>query len=412
MPAVAYRPADPDSQVVSLVFQDTGLRVDRWLSYEVRSNFLTPADSFHFVVAAEGLPVDIPLKVGVAIRLSVEGRVLIDGYVDAIETSADRSSGWVHHVRGRDRLGQALDCVAEPTFQLKEGGTLAELLQRLFKPLGWVRENQYKLDNEANRNAKTGLRGTPTSKGKKRKPLKTFVLHQTKPYNHESVYHFGSRVAQRHGLWIWASADGESLIISEPDFDQEPIFSLQRSIGGGGNIISGSVTRDMTDQPSVIVADSSSGGGEFGKGRCRAHMNNPAFEIDLDSAVALFERVASGPQLIFGGEPFKKERMRQFRPMFLHDEESKTQEQIQRYVRREMSLLVRKSLVAHYVVEGHGQVVDGGFVAWAPDTVVKVSDEPADLDESMYVLGVNFTKSRTGGTQTSLELIRLGSIMF
>lgn len=417
MPAVAYKPSAPDSQEVSLTLRESGTKVTGWTSYEVASNFLTPADSFHFTLGVDerGLPEGVRqhLKIGVAVRLHVEGRVLIDGYVDAIEVSADRGGGWTYSVRGRDRLGQALDCVADPAFQLKEGGSLAELLKRLFAPLGWSTDEHFKLDNAANRNAKAGVRGISISKGKRHKPLKGFVLHQTKPYNHESVFHFASRVAQRHGLWIWASADGETLIVSEPDFEQEPIFSLRRSFDGTGNVVSGTVTRDMTNQPSCIIADSYSGGGEFGKGRCRVHMNNPAFEIDLDSAVALFEKVPSGPQLLFSATPLKKETMRPFRPMFLHDEESKTQEQLERYVRREMSLLVRQSLAANYQVEGHGQDVGGGFVAWAPDTLVDVFDEPAGLDEAMYVLGVHFSKGRGGGgTTTSLELIRLGSIAF
>ena len=105
--------------------------------------------------------------------------------------------------------------------------------------------------------------------------------------------------------------------------------------------------------------------------------------------------------------------MRPFRPMFLHDEESKTQLQLQNYVKREMSLLVRKALTARYTGEGHGQGVGDGFVAWAPDTIVDVFDEPAGLDEPMYVMGVRFSKARVGrGTTTSLDLIRLGAIAF
>ena len=100
------------------------------------------------------------------------------------------------------------------------------------------------------------------------------------------------------------------------------------------------------------------------------------------------------------------------RPVFLHDDESKTQEQLNNFVRREMSLAVRKSLTAEYTVEGHGQKNedDGGFVPWDIDTVVDVLDDVAGIAERMYVVGRGFEKSRQSGTTTRLELIRLHSI--
>jgi prophage tail gpP-like protein len=99
-----------------------------------------------------------------------------------------------------------------------------------------------------------------------------------------------------------------------------------------------------------------------------------------------------------------------FRPLFLHDEESKTQEQLNFFVKRTMSELLRKSLVCHYTVEGHGQNVDGVFVPWDIDRVVEVHDEPGGVDERMWIIGRTFEKSRSGGTFTRLELVRLYSI--
>ena len=408
---------------------DYGRDINRWVSYEFSEDFLTPTDSFSFVLGTDesGLEPDQRkmLKLGGRIRLYIDDLVLAEGFVDSIEVSASRSGGWTYAIHGRDRLGQTLDTIADPTFQLKDGGTLAELLKRLFSPFGWVGDAHFDIDNAANRDARSGIRGTKTSKGTKTKPLKSFVLHQTKPYNHESVFHFASRVAQRHGLWLWCTADGEKLIVGQPDFDQEPIFALNRGRDGRGNILSGSVKYDMTDQPSVIIADSYSGGGEFGKGRCRAYIVNPLLGMTddgehTDEVKAVVARLSPGttkrpPVENTLALAFVKSRAASvpFRPMYLHDDESKTQEQLNAFVKREMSLMYRKALTAHYVVEGHGQVVDDRFVAWAPDTIVEVDDEAADLAEEMYVLGVHFSKARGGsGTTTRLDLIRRHSIAF
>jgi prophage tail gpP-like protein len=423
---IAYQPDQPDLQSIKLVLPDSdNVAIDRWTSYEFSTDFLTPADSFHFELGLDegGLPEDQKdaLRFGARLELRLESATLAAGRIDALEVSTDRNSGGHYTVRGRDALGQALDIVADPTFQLKEGGTLAELLKRLFAPLGWTDDSHFEIDPAADREARSGIRGKPMTRGGKKKapkPLKSFVLHQTKPYNHESVFHFASRVAQRHGLWIWASADGKKLIVGKPDFDQEAVFELRRSADGHGNILSGSVSYDMTDQPSMILADGFSGGGEFGKSRIRAYAINPILGLDdngneIPEIAKVLEThkgavkvdIPKGSFLLRGaGIPF--------RPMFLHDDESKTQEQLENFVKREMSLLVRKAVSAHYVVEGHGQTINGNFVAWAVDTVVHVVDDAADLEEDLYVLGVHFSKSRSGGTTTRLDLVRLGSITF
>jgi prophage tail gpP-like protein len=422
--SVDYRPNDPDGQTVRLRIMDAGVDLTRWKSYDFSEDFLTPSDSFHFTLGDEQLSEDQreAIKMGARVRLYVERLVMAEGYIDSVEVSADRNGGLTYAISGRDRLGQTLDTVADPQFQLKDGGTLADLLIRLFTPFGWTGETHFNIDNEANRNARTGTRGTPTTKGGKKKgprPLKSFVLHQTKPYNHESVFHFASRVAQRHGLWIWCTADGEQLIVGKPEFDQEPIFRLRRDRGGNGNILSGSVRYELTDQPTMLVADSFSSGGEFSKGRCKAYIVNPLLGLtdegeytpEVKAVLAKHPRAVENtlPGAAF---PFRAANI-PFRPMYLHDDESKTQEQLNNFVKREMSLLYRKALTCHYEVEGHGQTVDGNFTAWAADTVVDVFDEAAELTERMYVLGVHYSKQRGGnGTTTRLDLVRLHSIEF
>ncbi len=426
---VPYSPDDPDSQSVKLTFVDDGVKVDTWLDYEFGSDFLTPSDSFSFRLSAGegGLPDELrnAMKLGARVRLNLESSLLADGRVDSVEISADRGAGLVYAVHGRDRLGQTLDAVTDPTFHLKSGGTLADLVKRVFAPYGWSGDEHFEIDNAANRDARKGNRGIRTRSAKtstkiSKRKLSSFVLHQTKPYNHESVFHFASRVAQRHGLWIWASADGEKLILSKPDFDQEPDFILHRGRDGLGNILSGTVSYNLTDQPTILVADGFSvgGRGEFGKGRTKAYIINPLLGLTdaaepTDEVKALLKKHPGAVEntLASASFPFRSAGI-PFRPMFLHDDESKTQDQLNAYVKREMSLLYRKALTASYVVEGHGQTIEDSFVTWAPDTVVDVMDELGELRERMYVLGVHFSKSRGSGTTTKLDLVRLRSIDF
>jgi prophage tail gpP-like protein len=415
-----YSPTPPDTQRIRLRVMDEQVDLTRWTSYSFASNFLTPSDGWSCTVADNLLPEKqlSALRIGARVRLYVDEFPLAEGYIDSVEIEASRQSGTTYSIHGRDRLGAAVDAVADPRTQFKDGATLAEFLKQIFEPFGWVGDDSFEIDSSANRDAKNGgIRGTTTRTGKKgTKPLKSFVLHQLKPHNHEGLFRFASRVSERFGLWIWPSADGEKLIVSKPDFEQEPAYKLWRTRDGNTNILSGTVKWDGTDQPSVIVADGFSGGGEFGKGRIKSLCINPYFGYEeggfiSDDVQAVLDKYPEAKRVDFVVQPFaiRAPRMPP-RPVFLHDEESKTQEQLDFFVKRTMSELLRKSLVCHYTVEGHGQTVDGVFVPWDIDRVVEVQDEPGNVNERMWILGRTFEKSRSGGTFTNLELVRLYSI--
>ncbi len=418
----------PDKEQVVLRIMDAQITLNHWTQYSFNSHFLTPSDAFSFTYADSEIPENIrdALTLGARVRLQINNIILADGHIDSLEVKADRSTGLVYEISGRDRLGLAVDSVADPTKQFKEGQTLADALKDLFGPFGWASDDSFVIDNEANRGLSTGALHSGKhghrafSGGKKTlgRPLKTVVLHQLKPYYHEGLFAFASRICQRFGLWIWCSVDGEQLIVGKPDFEQDPLFQLRRKANGDCNMLQGSAHFSMADQPTVIIADGFSGGSEFGKGRIKSICVNPYFGVDkdgfvLDSVSQLLLKYPDAKQVQMTTQPFKRREVNlPIRPMYLHDDESKTQEQLDNFVRREMSLLLRKSLTMHVTTEGHGQLVDGNFVGWAPDTVVDVQDDVTGVHERMWVLSRTFHKSRSGGTKTDLELVRLNSLQF
>ncbi len=417
-----YTPATPDRQVVRLRVMDAQVDLTRWTSYRFGTHLLRPTEGWSCTVADGELAAEQAdaLQVGARVRLYVDQAPLAEGYMDGIEISASRGAGVAYQVHGRNRLGLAVDAIADPTLQFKQGASLLAVLKGIFGPFGWANDDDFTVDNAVNRNAKTGgIRGTPTTKGGKKKgprPLKDFINHQLKPHNHEGVYAFAARITERHGLRIWCSADGEKLIVSTPDYEQEPRYQIRRDRTGGTNVLEGTVNFDGSDQPSIIFADGFSGGGEFGKGRVKAFCVNPYFGVDkdgfvLDEVSRLISKYPDAQQVTMTVQPYRRRSLGvPMRPVFLHDDESKTQAEINNFVRREMSLLLRKSLVANYTVEGHGQNVEGVFTPWDIDTVVDVQDDLAGVNERMYVIGRVFEKSRQSGTVTHLELVRLNSL--
>ncbi len=420
-----YTPNSPDREEVVLTLRDTsdGTTITRWNDYSFTNHFLNPSDAFSFTIGDEDLSptVRAALTLGASVRLTVNQAVLADGFIDSIEINADRASGVVYQISGRDRLGLAVDSVADPTMQFKPGMTLADAVKTIFTPFGWATDDAFVVDNSANRDLRTGAtRGTKSTKSGKHhgRPLKNIELHQLKPHNHEGVFAFASRIAQRFGLWIWSYANGEKLVLGQPDFEQEPLYQLRRNASGSTNVLSGAAHFSMLNQPTVIIADGFSGAAEFGNTRLKSVCVNPYFGVlatgqDLPEVTQLLANhpTAHRVDMLVDAGPQRPVNI-PLRPLYLHDDESKTQEQLDNFVKREMSLLMRQSLTCHYQVEGHGQMVGGEFSAWGSDTVVDVQDDVAGVHERMYILGCTYTKSRSSGTHTSLELIRLNSIQF
>ena len=424
MTAPAYNP-NPERETVSLGIVDAGLAITNFISYRYTESFTTPSDAFSFVIEDAYFD-DLTRSAvvpGAKVTLTLEGNAQCTGYIDSVEKSADRSSGVVWTISGRDVLGQAIDCGIDPTTNFNPGFTLDQFLAAVFAPYGWSQVTHFADDNSANRGVITGQkRGTPTSK--KGKPLKKFVLHQLKPYPKEGAYAFAARVCQRQGLWIWPSSDGQQLVVGKPDFEQTPYTLLQRlNNGGGTNVLSGSVKFDVADQPNIILADGFAGGASFGHSKMQALMVNPAVTYQPGGVGANYQSIgayttflAKYPRAVrlpprSGAATYVQQYTPTLRVMYLHDDESKTPDELANFVYRQMALQMQHGLRAHYTVYGHGQIFgDGAFTPWAVNTVVDVQDEVGGLTEPMWVLSRTFNKSRRSGTTTDLELIRLYSL--
>lgn len=413
-----FFPSTPEREEIVLVLKDSRLEVKNFTEYEFNSNFLTPTDGFSFAIGAERLSDELQaaLLPGAAVELRLNGVVQATGYIDSIDISASHEGGRVWRIEGRDALAQAVDACADPTQSLKEGQTLADALKTIFKDFGWSDDKHFAVSDDANIDVKSSKARAKTkrseAKGFSRRALRQYKLHQTRPYMHESVFEFASRITQRLGLWLWASADGKTLIVDQPDFAQEPLQRLDRNAKGSTNVLDGTVKRDVTDQITHLVADGYSGGGEFGKSRVKIIMENKA--VKPKTPPDLSKYVAAGA-VIVNGPDFPKQNVMtvpRARVLFGHDDESQDIDQLTSYARREMALAQRKSLTARYTVEGHGQNTPDGFIPWIVNTTVQVEDEAAGLSEILYVLGRTFRKSRSGGTSTHLDLIRLNTLVF
>ena len=400
---IRVRPATPGASPVEFT---------RFLQYHYCENYLSPSDEFWFEIAEKELsPTDAAaLQAGSVVQVLVDGNVQSVGILDEPEATVDRGSGSLVRCSGRDQMSLAVDGQVDPHLRFKPSMTLADIVQDCYGPLGFT---DFQIDNEANRNVITGqARGTPTSK--RGKPLKSFVLHQEKPYPNEGVYQFTSRIAQRFGLWIRPGATAGQLIVAKPDFAQAPRYGLQHAYGAdslSNNVERGTFARSRKEQPSILYASGFGGGGEFAKSKLRAGIENPAVAADNSAIIAQYPdapiNVDALAPLPNSFAPFIEAKAR---PAFLYDSESHDQNQLNNFLLRELSLRMRKALTARYEIMGH--LLNGQ--APCVDTIANLNDQRPTVrwQGNLWVLGRRFSLTNKDGARTSLDLILPGSLSF
>lgn len=395
------------ADTVELSIPSLGVTFDTWKSYRFASDFLTPTDAFSFDLGDDqtGDALLAQLVPGLRVVLRINDHVQATGYIDTVTINTSRSGGTCVSIEGRDSMGPVVDGNADPQTRYNERQTLNDVLRSVFGQFGFTK---FLESNNVNRNVITGrTRGAPTTP-KKGNIKASYLKHMLKPYPGEGAFAFASRLSQRSGFWIWPSSDGETIIVGVPNFDQSPIAKIARyrdALGIENTVLDGTVIRSTSEQPSIIVATGTGGGDANYHGALKIVAANNAITGAPTADIFARHKEAKILDMPYPHTPF---RVPLARPMFLHDEESHTLVELENYVRREMTLRHRKMLTARYTVEGHSQ---NGAI-WAVDTVVDVHDDVSGLRENMYVLGRTFSKDRSGGTKTTLDLIRLHTLVF
>lgn len=396
---------NPELETIVLELAESRQRIDTFLEYSFHSDFLQQPQTFSFTMAGASLDASLKaqIKIGAKVALYVDNNLQATGYIDNVSHRYDRSGGYILTLEGRDALGYAIHGHIDDRIQFSSQMTLLQLLQAVFRPFGF---KEYLSDVDANRNVLTGaIHGI--GRTKKGRPIKSAKLHECQPKFGEGAYAFAARVAQRFGFHIWASADGGTIIVGEPEYEQDPLYQIHHRIDDGGfrnNVLDGTITYDGT-QPAILYCWGEAGDVPFRKSHTSCGIYNP-FVTSPDFTDIKKRR----PEVTkFLNEIRPDAIVTPFaRPMYLHDDDAHTQEQLEAYAKREMSLYTRKSLVCQYSVAGH----TSNRHPWTVDTIVEVDDEYGSVHEPMWIQERTFTKSRSSGTRTSLTLIRKETLKF
>ena len=409
---------------ISLPF--IGVVFQNFLAYELNEHYLIPTTAFWFDLDENELSsgeksVLVP---GMGVAVTINGQLQTVGYIDEIVVQGSRQGGTIWHIECRDWISCIVDSHVDPKTQFSTTQTLQQLITQAINTFGsfpGANANapptegggtvpiQLITSSAANNNVITGAtRGTKTNKNGT--ILKSVLSHQVKPYQHEGVWAFLSRLSQRFGLWMRPTSDGTSIIVSTPDFTQDPSYTLQRTLSNttNNNVLEGGIKQSRLNQPSMILASGFGGGGVFSNSQLRAAIVNPCIYTNVALTLVNYPNVTVVPTPVLAPARFNQTIDINPRPLYLYDPESHTQAELESFLIREMSLRMRESLVGTYTIEGHtiGNAVVG------IDTIIQVQDDLSAWSGPLWIQDKTFSKKHGSGTTTRITLIRPGTLAF
>lgn len=415
-------------QRLTVEIESTGERWEGIQSYRLDSNYLVPADSFEFVAYTDDDPGSLRRKFRplMRVKLYVDGELQLIGRIDrTVGTGGSKSALSVH---GRSYMAELVDAMADPAVVFKADQDLGSALLALWRPLG-VRTlvGNWNLT----RNILTGRKPNTVQ------PASDFVESKLQDFTvrvGDGAHQAGDRFCARHGFTIQQGGARGTVCIVEPQYGQDPLYDLVR----GGNVMDGTADRDYGDVPTVVIATGrvkkrrkSKDGDLFAKtagigdGAPTDNQVVPSLEewpVFGDLApnelgkLDEVQRIALEPTSLLRQSrvnwkaqtmPFEPEDDVLYRPFYYEDKHSRTDAEVERGVRRELSRRLKSCLTYKCTVRGHRELASGAI--YTIDTMANVKDEIEDVNQAMWVLGRSLYNNGNG-PMTDIELILPGAI--
>lgn len=198
------------------------------------------------------------------------------------------------------------------------------------------------------------------------------------------------------GLLAWSSADGRTLIVSQPNYSQEPQFRFFRPApiskrAAESNVLSMRLKRSTGERYSRVLVVGSGPGTEVNFGAASAARYGEAKDNEL---------TVDGDGIDFSAP----KRLIVQRSIASLDEASEL-------AHREMAKRDTQGDVITVRCPGHGQQLGTGVTLFAPDTLALVEDERTRTSAIYSIVTCVYQASRSQPAETTMDLVRLGSVL-
>lgn len=345
------------------------IEITNFLSYDIDSNVLIPADAFSCKVSR----IDDSIVAGTQFYLYINDTPEMLGIIDKVSFSYSKGSQEMN-IEGRDLMGILVDSSVEE-FKTQKGMKLKDLAKKLLKNIPYIDTSKIVYGNELKDS------GVSSPKKVKKETLKNiFDSTETNICQYETgitIFEALSDYAQRHGLLMWMEPDG-TLIFGELKGESDaPEYSFYTYKEGDdrkkNNIISATLTDDISKRYSKITVVAQIQGAD----------NQEAGEQTIKKPTLDKEF------------PFTK-------PLVLQSQCSSSKAAAYQ-VQLEMKKREIEGWRMELTVAGHSQ--DGNN--YRANTVCHVRDEVFGVLDKYLILGRKFTLTREEGPRTQLTIGKL-----
>ena len=355
----------------------------KFLSYNFSSNILVPVDTFSFSLAMDEFDLfDIPVQEGDLITLRANAQLLSTGIVDTVEVETDAQTGTKIHVSGRDLMSQLEDQDAVSlTSEIIFGKTLT-----VSAAVNKLIEN-------------TRIQGVTTRNA----PTKGYLL-ATQPG--ETKLSALQRYMEPLNILAWMGPGG-SIIIGKPDMYAQATGRLFMSRKRReSNVLSIRSTRSSTSIPNAIVAIWNSQANiqsKVSKEQVLYNKNKGPLRLYQKGHIVPRAVIVSNPD---GNSPQDLSQVNDIN--IANQQKAGSSNLLQAYAKREMARANIKELQVQIQMLGHYNHMAEPFM---PDKVYNVEYDIDNLNEDMYLYGVEYTFSEDQGQRTNLFLCRQNCIV-
>ena len=427
------------------------IQVTNFTEYSLERDFFIAADGFSLVIGDDrASKLYSILKGGCEIHFDINDRPQLHGYIDKFHMSNSRHGGKVLTINGRDALGQMSDAICAPNMippgqqsfnplQFKTTTTLKQALTTIFGCFGLT---NLQIDDSADLTIGSGGKFGVKAKGKKRKGLiknlSKNIAKNCRPNQNEGYLEYAMRLCKHNGIFIKLNLDNKGnpqILVNPPTYDRNSapvytLFALEDPTDTRTNILDSVASVDYAHQVTCLVVEATFNGGNYHRDSKKVIAVNELTGYKVDSkgnltntyldSVQAFITATTGKNgyLVLDANTDLQNAVPLSvvgitngicRPQFRKDDYAHSIDQLQFFASAKLSELQNRFFGLQYNVQGHSN----NGVLWQPNTLVSVLDQT--LDPSNPVAGNYwiqrrvFTKSRQGGTKTSL-MLRLPNI--
>ena len=333
-----------------------GIQYERLISVECGASLGALARDFSIVIARPENRA-LPFSGGEAVKILIDNELFIDGNIFRVSPTYSKD-GHTITMSGRSKAADFIDSSLTPFSILTDvslESAIQKALTQLNSPLTIV-NNVSELADFLQTEDKIGA-----SVG-------------------ENAFAYANKLALKRQVLLTSDASGN--IVIDRTGTEEISVTLNNLFSGGGNIIDGAPTYDISNR--------------FGKYFVQSQVNESAgvFAGSLDPAESVNQ--------IGGAEDQQMIDLGLNRQFVQKAEKASSSEQCQ--ARATWQGNIRRAQSRNYPVTVQGVRPKGGSI-WEINKLVPVNDEYAGINEIMLIDSVRFHQSRGGGTLSKLSLV-------